>query len=274
MAEPDRSGSDSLAATPAKLFVNPSGNNFQELSTSPSIGAGTSTDARVPTSSGTPARAARVTTSDVTNTRRQHQHLERPHQHLRPHQHPHPHQHQHQHQHQHPHPHQHQHQHQHQHLHPHQHQHLHPHQRPRLLPTPARQHLRPRPTTPTPTPTSALAQHDLHGHRQRRQACRRPMTARFLVTSPQPPTRCPDGSSRTTLLVNPVRLSCSPVARWRATSRSCCSHGTPANQGELHQPRQVGRRLRKMSRSLTGIPKESQSIIGSFSLVIHRGNSR
>ena len=36
---------NSLAATPAQLFVNPSGSNFQELSTSPSIGAGTSTDA-------------------------------------------------------------------------------------------------------------------------------------------------------------------------------------------------------------------------------------
>ncbi len=35
----------SLIATPAQLFVSPSANNFQELSTSPSIGAGTSTDA-------------------------------------------------------------------------------------------------------------------------------------------------------------------------------------------------------------------------------------
>ena len=36
---------NSLAATAAQLFVNPSANNYQELSTSPSIGAGTSTDA-------------------------------------------------------------------------------------------------------------------------------------------------------------------------------------------------------------------------------------
>ena len=36
---------NSLSATPAQLFVNPSANNYQELSTSPSIGAGTSTDA-------------------------------------------------------------------------------------------------------------------------------------------------------------------------------------------------------------------------------------
>ena len=35
----------SFIATPAQLFVNPSANNYQELSTSPSIGAGTSTDA-------------------------------------------------------------------------------------------------------------------------------------------------------------------------------------------------------------------------------------
>ena len=32
-------------ATPAEMFVNPSANNYQELSTSPTIGAGTSTDA-------------------------------------------------------------------------------------------------------------------------------------------------------------------------------------------------------------------------------------
>ncbi len=34
----------SFTATPSQLFVNPSGNNYQELSTSPSIGAGTATD--------------------------------------------------------------------------------------------------------------------------------------------------------------------------------------------------------------------------------------
>jgi methionine-rich copper-binding protein CopC len=36
---------NSFSATAAQLFVNPSANNYQELSTSPSIGAGTSTDA-------------------------------------------------------------------------------------------------------------------------------------------------------------------------------------------------------------------------------------
>ncbi len=36
---------NSLTATPAQLFVNPSANNYQELSTSPSIGKGTSTHA-------------------------------------------------------------------------------------------------------------------------------------------------------------------------------------------------------------------------------------
>ena len=35
----------SIIATPSQLFVNPTANNYQELSTSPSIGAGTSTDA-------------------------------------------------------------------------------------------------------------------------------------------------------------------------------------------------------------------------------------
>ena len=61
---------NSLAATAAQLFVNPSANNYQELSTSPSIGTGTSTDAPSTDILGNLCRAAMVTTSAATNTRR------------------------------------------------------------------------------------------------------------------------------------------------------------------------------------------------------------
>ena len=45
---------NSLIATEAQLFVNPSAGNYQELPTSPSIGAGTSTDAPSTDLVGTP----------------------------------------------------------------------------------------------------------------------------------------------------------------------------------------------------------------------------
>ena len=61
---------NSLAATPAQLFVNASGGNFQELSTSPSIGAGTSTDAPSSDILGDPRPAPRDTTSAATNMNR------------------------------------------------------------------------------------------------------------------------------------------------------------------------------------------------------------
>ena len=56
---------NSFTATPAQLFVNPSGNNYQLLSTSPAIGAGTSTDAPSTDIVGNPRPSGQGTISGV-----------------------------------------------------------------------------------------------------------------------------------------------------------------------------------------------------------------
>ena len=62
----------SLTATESQLFVNPSGYNYQELSTSPSIGAGTATDSPSTDMLGNPRPAPTAMTSVPMNMKVRH----------------------------------------------------------------------------------------------------------------------------------------------------------------------------------------------------------
>ena len=123
------------------------------------------------------------------------------------------------------------------------------------------------------TPTSALASTHLHGHRQRRREQPASHDRPFSWSLHHNRHQCPDGSSRTTLLVNPVRLSCSPVARWRATYAVVLLTWNTSQSGRTPSA-PTGWSTVAQNVTVANWNTEGESvIIGSFSLVIHRGNS-